>query len=224
MCIRDSAIGARGPSGGDGRRAFHPCLRRVDLQQRMMQAPRKFGGRRNGGRAGRREGRTPMRRSTRALALAALFLLPVAGLAQTIGGSVTGRVLAEAGQPLSGSTVVARNLATGVTRTAVTDASGNYRLAELTAGNYEFTVEMKGFATEVRSGVKISIGQRATLDFSLKVSAVAETVTVVGEAPLVETTKSSIGASVSRQQIDQLPLPERDFESLAFLAPGISPS
>ncbi len=165
-----------------------------------------------------------MRRSTKALALAALFLLPVAGLAQTIGGSVTGRVLAEAGQPLSGSTVVGRNLATGVTRTVVTDASGAYRLAELPAGNYEFTVEMKGFATEVRSGVKISIGQRATLDFSLKVSAVAETVTVVGEAPVVETTKSSIGASVSRQQIDQLPLPERDFESLAFLAPGISPS
>jgi outer membrane receptor protein involved in Fe transport len=165
-----------------------------------------------------------MRRSTRALALAALFLLPVAGLAQTIGGSVTGRVLADGGQPQSGATVTARNLETSATRTAVTDASGTYRLAELTAGNYEFTVESKGFATEVRSGVKISIGQRATLDFSLKVSAVAERVTVVGEAPVVETTKSSVGASISRQQIDQLPLPERDFESLAFLAPGISPS
>ena len=119
-----------------------------------------------------------MRRSTRALALAALFLMPVASLAQTIGGSVTGRVLAEGGQPLSGASVVARNLGTSVTRTAVTDASGTYRLAELTAGNYELTVEAKGFATEVRSGVKISIGLRATLDFSLKVSAVAETVTV----------------------------------------------
>src|SRR5262249_45830525 len=54
--------------------------------------------------------------------------------------------------------------------------------------------------------------------------AVAETVTVQGEIPLVETTKSSIGASISRQQIDQLPLPERNFESLAYLAPGISPS
>jgi hypothetical protein len=111
-----------------------------------------------------------------------------------------------------------------VTRTAITDASGAYRLAELTAGNYEFTVGMQGFATEVRSGVTLSIGQKATLDFSLKVSAVAETVTVVGDLPVVETTKSSIGASISRQQIDQLPLPERDFESLAYLAPGITPS
>ncbi len=156
--------------------------------------------------------------------MAALLLLPVAGRAQTIGGSVTGRVLAEAGQPLSGASVAARNLGTAVTRTAITDASGTYRLPELTAGNYEFTVGLQGFATEVRSGVKISIGQRAILDFSLKVSAVEETVTVMGEVPLVETTKSSIGASISRQQIDQLPLPERDFESLALLAPGISPS
>jgi outer membrane receptor for ferrienterochelin and colicin len=165
-----------------------------------------------------------MRRSTKALAVAALFLLPVAGLAQTIGGSVAGRVLADSGQALSGVSVTARNVGTGATRTAVTDASGTYKLAELTAGSYEFTVESKGFATEVRSGVKITIGQRATLDFSLKVSAVAETVTVVGEAPIVETTKSSIGASISRQQLDQLPLPGRDFESLASLAPGITPS
>ena len=132
--------------------------------------------------------------------------------------------LRKAGQALSGVTVTARNLGTAATRTTVTDASGAYRLPELSAGNYEFTVEAQGFATEVRSGVKITIGQRATLDFSLKVSAVAETVTVVGEVPVVETTKSSIGASISRQQIDQLPLPERDFESLAFLAPGIAPS
>ena len=137
---------------------------------------------------------------------------------------MSGRVLAEAGQPLTGASVAARNLSTGVTRTAVTDATGAYWLPELTAGNYEFTVGLQGFATEVRSGVKISIGQRSTLDFSLKVSAVAETVTVVGEAPIVETTKSSIGASISRQDLDQLPLPGRDFESLAVLAPGITPS
>ncbi len=165
-----------------------------------------------------------MRRSTRTLALATLLLVPVVGFAQTIGGSVTGRVLAEGGSPLAGASVAARNVNTSVTRTAKADASGVYWLPELSAGIYDFTVGLQGFATEVRSGIRILIGQQATLNFSLKVAAVAETVTVEAEIPVVETTKSSIGTTITRREIDQLPLPERSFESLAFLAPGITPS
>jgi outer membrane receptor for ferrienterochelin and colicin len=165
-----------------------------------------------------------MRRTTTALALVIFVMLPVAGLAQTVGGNVIGRASADGGQPLTGVSIVARRVETNVERSTTTDAAGQYRLSELPPGMYEFTASLSGFATEIRSGVQIFIGQQATLDFALKVSAVAETVTVQGEAPIVETTKSSIGANITRQQIDQLPLPERDFESLAFLAPGISPA
>jgi outer membrane receptor protein involved in Fe transport len=157
-------------------------------------------------------------------ALAVLLLLPLAARAQTIGGTVSGHVKTEAGSPLSGAKVDARNLATGITRSAAAEASGFYRLPELSAGLYDLTVSAQGFATEVRSGIRIFIGQQSTLDFTLKVAAVAEVVTVEGETPIVEATKSAIGAGITRQQIDQLPLPDRSFTSLAFLAPGITPS
>ena len=157
-------------------------------------------------------------------AAAAAFLLASAVLAQGVGGTVSGRVSDESGRPLSGAAVSARNTATALTRTRTSEAGGFYRMPELPVGIYEFSVGLAGFATEVRSGVRIVIGQKATLDFLLKVAQVAETVVVKADAPIVETTKSSIGASITRQQIDQLPLPGRDFETLAFLSPGITPS
>jgi outer membrane receptor for ferrienterochelin and colicin len=157
-------------------------------------------------------------------AAAAAFFLASAVLAQGVGGTVSGRVSDESGRPLSGAAVSARNTATALTRTTSTDPEGFYRLAELPVGTYEFRVGSAGFATEVRSGVLLLIGQQAKLDFALKIAKVAETVTVQADVPIVETTKSSIGATITRQQIDQLPLPERDFEALAMLSPGISPS
>jgi outer membrane receptor protein involved in Fe transport len=166
-----------------------------------------------------------MRPSMRAWAIAALFLLPASGvLGQATGGTVRGRVVAEGGSPLSGAAIAGRNLRTGVTRATTSDASGDYRMAELPVGDWEFTVTRSGFATEVRTGVTLFVGQQATLDFTLKVSPVAETVTVTGDVPIVQTTKSSIGATITTQQIDELPLAERSFTNLAFLAPGITQS
>jgi hypothetical protein len=156
-------------------------------------------------------------------AAAAAFLVSSALLAQRVGGTVFGRVSDESGKPLS-AVVAAKNVATSVTRSATTDAAGAYRLVELPVGNYEFSVSSSGFATEVRAGVRVLIGQQAEINFLLKVAAVAETVTVQADAPIVETTKSAIGATITTRQIDELPLPERNFISLAFLAPGITQS
>ena len=164
-------------------------------------------------------------RPSRWAAAAGVLLLAAAGLlAQVTGGSVTGRVTDESGRPLSGATVTAKNTGTGIARTAVADANGSYRLSELPVGTYEFNVSASGLATEVRSGVRVLIGQQASLDFSLKVAAVAETVTVQADAPIVETTKSAISSTITTRQIDSLPLPERNFQSLVFLTPGITQS
>ncbi len=166
-----------------------------------------------------------MRRSMRAWAVAALCLFPAAGvLGQAIGGTVRGRVLDESGGPLAGVAITGRSLRTGVTRATTTDASGVYLMAELPVGEWEFTAALSGLTTEVRTGVKLLVGQQAMIDFGLKVSPVAETVTVQAEVPIVETTKSAIGATITTRQIDELPLPERSFTSLAFLAPGITQS
>jgi Carboxypeptidase regulatory-like domain/TonB dependent receptor-like, beta-barrel len=158
------------------------------------------------------------------VAAAAVFLLASAAFAQRVGGTVTGRVSDESGRTLAGASVSARNVATAIARTATSDAQGLYRFIELSVGTYEFTVASSGFATEVRSGVRIFIGQQAEINFVLKVATVAETVTVHADAPIVETTKSSIGATITTQQIDSLPLPERNFINLAFISPGITQS
>jgi outer membrane receptor for ferrienterochelin and colicin len=162
----------------------------------------------------------PTLRTWAAAAVAFVLASPV--VAQTVGGTVFGRVTDESDRPVAGAAVSARNVRTSQTRTAPSDAEGLFRLVELPVGAYEFTVSAPGFATEVRTGVQLQIGQQSALDFHLKVAAVAETVTVQAEAPIVETTKSAIGANVTTRQIDELPLPERNFENLIFLTPGIT--
>ena len=156
------------------------------------------------------------------VAAAAVFLLASSVWAQTVGGTVFGRVSDPSGRPLAGATVAAHHLATGQVRTVTADADGSFRLVELPVGRYEFTVSSAGFATEVRTGVQLQIGQQSAIDFVLKVAAVAETVTVQGVAPIIETTKSAIGANITTRQIDELPLSERNFQDLIFLTPGIT--
>ena len=139
-------------------------------------------------------------------AAAAALLLASGAMAQTVGGTVYGRVSDESGSPLSGVAVVAKNLGTGQTRSVTTDAAGLFRMVELSVGNYEVTVAASGFATEVRAGIRLQIGQQADLTFQLKVAKVAETVTVQAATPIIETSKSAIGANITTRQIDELPL------------------
>ena len=155
------------------------------------------------------------------LVMFALFA-PKYLFAQQTGGSVQGYVQNASGDPVPGAQITARQVVTGTTRTAVSDGNGYYRFQELVVGPYEFTVELAGFVTQVRSGVNLLVGQQAKLNFTLSVTAVEESVIVEEDAPLLEPTKSSIGATITKQQIDDLPLLDRDFVNLALLAPGIT--
>ena len=74
------------------------------------------------------------------------------------------------------------------------------------------TLALAGFATEVRPGIRVLVGQQSEINSSLKVAEVAETVSVQADVPIVETTKSAIGANITTRQIDELPLPERNFD------------
>jgi hypothetical protein len=153
-----------------------------------------------------------------------LYLSGGISFAQTTGGSVHGRISDESGAPLPGATIVAAQTATGTSRTITADASGYYRMKELPVGPYEFTISLSGFTTQVRKGVNITVGQEAVLDIVLKITPVAETVTVQEEVPIVEPTKTSIGTTITEQQIEDLPLRNRDFVSLSKLSPGITRS
>src|SRR5687767_6739168 len=121
----------------------------------------------------------------------------LSGLAQTSFAALGGKVTDEQGGLLPGVSVTARQLDTNTTRTGVTDTNGQYYLPSLPAGRYELTIELAGFATAKRE-VVLRVGQDATLDVSLKVGTVEESVLVSGVSALVETSKGSVGFSVVR--------------------------
>jgi hypothetical protein len=151
---------------------------------------------------------------------ALLLLAAPPALAQQGTAILQGTVMDESNAALPGVTVTARNEETGVTRSVVTDETGRYRMPALPTGPYTVSAELPGFRTEERSGIQIVVGQAASVEFQLKISSVQETITVAGEAPLVDTQRSHVASTIEEKQIQELPLISRNFLSLAALVPG----
>jgi hypothetical protein len=122
---------------------------------------------------------------------------------------------------LPGATVTVTRPDTGLTQSNVTDATGLVRFIALQPGTYSVKVELSGFTTVTQDGVTLRVGQTARFQFTLKVGQVAETVNVVAEAPLVDVYKLDSSTNIVPEQIEALPVPNRDFQQLAFLAPGV---
>ncbi len=152
--------------------------------------------------------------------LLAVLLAASSALAQN--AQVTGIVRDQSGGVMPGVTVTAKSNATGLTRSEVTDASGTYRLVALLPGSYTITVEIQGFTTQTLPNVSLAIDQTATLDFALKPASVSENVTVTGEAPIVDVTRSDVGTALTTQQMQDLPVAARRWIDMAMLTPGSS--
>jgi carboxypeptidase family protein/TonB-dependent receptor-like protein len=144
-----------------------------------------------------------------------------AGMAQAQNvGAISGKVTDTSEAVVPGATIEIKNLDTGVTRTVTASAQGEYRAPELPLGAYQVEASFAGFKKVMRSGIQLTSGRDATVNFQLTVGEVQEIVTVNGDAPLVETTKADMGALVSREQISDLPLHNRDFSQLITLQAG----
>ena len=155
------------------------------------------------------------------MVLCSLVLSGAMARGQVTTGTISGAVRDQSGAVLPGAGVTIRNVETGITRRIAADEQGRYRVPQLPLGNYEVEAEASGFSTEVRQGITLTIGREAVVDFSLNVGQVAERVVVEGEAPLVQTTTSEMGALVDNKKIRDLPLNGRSFEQLALLQPGV---
>jgi len=131
-----------------------------------------------------------------------------------------GTILDESGGALPGATVTAVHVETGTTRTVVTSQTGTYLMPALPIGAYRVTFELGGFATFVHEGLRLGVGESVTVNAAMKVAALEESVTVVGESPLVETTKSDLAGRVQQSQIEALPLSGRNWLELVSLVPG----
>ena len=151
-----------------------------------------------------------------------VFWLALAPAAFAQNAQITGTVKDSSGGIIPGATITARNTDTGLTRVGVTDGTGEFRLPSLPPGRYSVSTELSGFSTETRPDITLIIDQTAILNFALKPASLSETVTVTGESPIVDVTRSDVSTSVSTQQIQDLPVASRRWIDLAMLTPGTS--
>src|SRR4029079_19364757 len=126
--------------------------------------------------------------------------------AQQSTGSIAGRVLDPQGSAIAGATVTARNSETGLGRTSLTDEAGLYRLAALPVGVYEVTLAKEGFATLSQKSIDVSVAETQTIEFKPQIATIAQQVTVVGAAPLIDVTSSSLGQVVDPRRVQDLPV------------------
>ncbi len=153
---------------------------------------------------------------------AAVAVTTAPAAAQIGGAGVTGIVVDQAGAAVPGAAVTLSNAATNQSRLAVTTAAGVYSVAGLPPGEYRVTVELSGFKTIQRTGVRLATGETGRLDFTLAVGDVREDVTVTADAPILRSETASLGAVVEHEKVVQLPLNGRMFITLASLAPGVA--
>ena len=156
--------------------------------------------------------------------LSLLLATPVAQ-AQGVGssGDITGTVTDPTGAVLPKASITVVNTETGLRREAVANATGQFQVAGLQPATYEVSARFSGFATTVRKGVRVAIGETVVCDFSLKLQA-QSVIEVTAEAPVVETAKGSVADTISQQSIANLPIDRRDYLTFTLLAPGVTDS
>ncbi len=164
----------------------------------------------------------PSRAFACVMALLSLVALPAAVAGQAGDGSVRGRIVDAQGAALPGVAVTASSPNVGGTFTAITDDHGDYRLLNLPAGeDYRLVAELSGFSRFERTGLLVRAGLNLSLDITLAVGAMSETLTVKGETPLLETFKAEQNVNISGELVRKLPLTgRRDWSDVLQLAPG----
>src|SRR5688572_24910287 len=150
------------------------------------------------------------------VSLALVLTLPTPAHGQE--ATLSGTVADTSGLVLPGVTITAVHPASGNTYVAVTDQAGAFRVPVRTGG-YQVSADLDGFGTVTRK-VDLLVGQTAVLTLAMAPKAIEEAIIVTGEAPLLDTTDSAIGANVDPRQMTELPLNGRNFVDLTMLAPG----
>jgi hypothetical protein len=150
------------------------------------------------------------------------LLLCAAASAQDTTGTIEGRVLDPSGAVIGGATLRATNAATGYSRSQTTSSSGAYHLS-LPAAAYDVTVEARNFGRLTQRDLQVNVSQTVRIDFSLPLLRDKDSVTVTGDAALVQTSSNEIGNVVTGRELVDLPLNGRNFTQLGLLQPGVAP-
>ena len=158
----------------------------------------------------------------RVLGIVCLFLaISVPLFSQTTTGRILGTVHDQTGAALPAATVTVTDVQRGLTRTVTSDDSGGYVVPNLTPGIYTVRGEANGFKTVERPNIQIEVATDVTVDLSLPPGDVKETIIVEEDVPLLNTTSSTLGGTLSNKEINDLPLNGRNYENLLQLRPGV---
>src|SRR4051795_10856543 len=172
--------------------------------------------------------RQQMRRLLARVVVVGSFVCLAAGplLAQQGTSDIGGKVTDEQGAVLPGATVIITNEETGSVRELTTGADGSYHASQLIPGRYKVVARLASFRTFERGGQVLPVGKTLTINVTLALGALEETVRVTAESPLVDTTSVKVGGNIGAVELSELPAMNRNYFATVALLPGVqfSPS
>ena len=151
-----------------------------------------------------------------------MMSLVIPTLAQVPTGTILGVLKDSSGAVVPGAMITITNTDTGLVRTVPTGDDGAYRAPSLPTGHYSVKAEHMGFKSETQQGLTLNLADNAVINFTLQVGTSAQEVVVTSEAPLVNTSNSTLGGLVNEQQMAELPLNGRSYIDLSLLQPGVT--
>jgi len=163
-----------------------------------------------------------MLRALAAFLVATLLAAPAFAQSQAANGTIEGTVADVSGGVLPGVTVTITNTDTGLQRSLVSNAEGQYRGLLLPLGQYTVVAELQGFKKAEQTGINLRAGDTATINFALAVGTVSETVTITAEAPIAQPRKIDLGRTIGDVELHNLPLPSRNPYNFAFLQANVT--
>jgi hypothetical protein len=152
----------------------------------------------------------------------AMLLASVPLFSQGSNGRILGGITDQSGGAIAGAVVTVTDVDRGTARNLTTDTAGAYNAPNLLPGTYKVHAEFKGFRTVERPNITLEVGQELRVDLTLQPGEQTQLVTVIAEAPLIETTNAELGGTLQNEQINDLPLNGRNFENLLDLRPGVT--
>ena len=154
------------------------------------------------------------------LATLALLLASTVAFSQGDTGRILGNVTDQNGGNVVGASVTITDVQRGIPRTLITEAGGEYVAGDLLPGTYKVRVEVKGFKVFERQNILLEVGKDVRIDVVLQPGSVSETITITEEVPMVDTTSTTLGGTISNESINDLPLNGRNYQNLLTLRPG----
>ena len=161
------------------------------------------------------------------LILGGVFLMSLARVSAAFpqsvsSGTIDGTIRDQSNSVLPGVTITATSPQLQVGQIVqVSDAAGNYKFVDLPAGTYRLKAELQGFSVSVRDDLRLTVGFNARVDFTLKVGAVEESVTVSGQSPVVDVSSTAASVAFTKEVLDSIPR-GRDLQNILAMAPGVT--